>query len=76
MYADTATKKKTQYNTFSPLIGHSFPYLPYLPVQSSSSDDIEKDMDFSCQMSNAEAVGNDTEDGLEQDEVKTARPTL
>ena len=25
-------------------------------------------MDFSCQMSNAEAVGDDTEDDLEQDE--------
>ena len=25
-------------------------------------------MDFSCQMSNTEAVGDDTEDGLEQDE--------
>ena len=44
---------------------HSF---PYLPVQSSSSDDTERDMDFSGQMSNAEAVGDDSEDGLEQDE--------
>ena len=44
---------------------HSF---PYLPVQSSSSDDTERDVDFPGQMSNAEAVSDDSEDGLEQDE--------
>ena len=44
---------------------HSF---PYLPVQSSSSDDTERDVDFPGQMSNAEVVGDDSEDGLEQDE--------
>ena len=44
---------------------HSF---PYLPVQSSSSDDTERDMYFSGQMSNAEIMRDDTEDGLEQDE--------
>jgi len=44
---------------------HSF---PCLPVQSSSSDNTERDMNFPGQMSGVEAVGDDTEDGLEQDE--------
>lgn len=44
---------------------HSF---PCLPVQSSSSDNAERDMNFSGQMSCVEVVGDDTEDGLDQDE--------
>ena len=46
---------------------HSF---PCLPVQSGSSDDTESDMDSPGQMSNVEAVGDEAEDGLQQDEDK------
>ena len=44
---------------------HSF---PCLPVQSSSSDDTKSDMEFPGQMSYVEAVGGDSEDGLDEDE--------
>ena len=50
---------------FCPLIVHSF---PCLPVQSSDSDDTERDMDLPGYMSRLEFMGNDTKAGLDQDE--------
>ena len=50
---------------FRPLIVQSF---PCLPVQSSDSDDTEGDMDLPGYMSRFEVMGNDTKDGLDQDE--------
>ena len=44
---------------------HSF---PCLPVQSSSGDNTERDMDFPGRMSKVEAVSDEAEDGLDQDE--------
>ena len=44
---------------------HSF---PCLPVQSSSNDDTERGMDFPCQMSHVELVGDEAEDGLDENE--------
>ena len=41
---------------------------PCLPVQSGCSDDTERDMDFPGQMSHFEIVGDEAEDGLDQDE--------
>ena len=52
---------------------HSF---PYLPVQSSSSDDTERDMDFPGQMTLVEIVGDDAEDGLDQDEDEDGQADL
>ena len=44
---------------------HSF---PCLPVQTGSSDDTERDMNSPGQMSYFDIVGNEAEDGLDQDE--------
>ena len=48
-----------------PLIVESF---PCLPVQSRNSEDAERNMDLPAQVSRFEVVGNEAEDGLDQDE--------